>query len=60
METDRQKLASQELGRPVGGWIADMRAGRVSYRDIARALFDATDGQVTVTHETIRSWDPTR
>jgi hypothetical protein len=60
METDRQKLATQALGRPVGGWIADMRAGRVSYRDIAAALREVTEGEVRVSAQTIFNWDPTR
>jgi hypothetical protein len=58
--TDREQLASQALGRPVGGWIADLRAQRVSYRHIARDLEQATGGRIRVTHQTIVNWDPTR
>jgi hypothetical protein len=58
MTTDRQQLASQALGRPVGGWIADLRAERVPYRQIAEDLRAATG--IRVTHETVRNWDPTR
>jgi hypothetical protein len=57
MTTDRALLATQALGRPVGGWIADLRAARVSYRQIADDLRQATGIQVS--HQTVKNWDPT-
>jgi hypothetical protein len=49
-------LADHLLGRPVVEWIAEQRAANVSWRLIERELLRLTDGQVDVTHETIRSW----
>lgn len=59
MSTDRALLASQALGRPVGGWVADLRAANWSYRAIADELNRATDGRIKVSHQTIYNWDPT-
>lgn len=51
-----QRLADLILERPVADFIAENRANGLSYRAIAEALTDATDGAVDVTHEAIRKW----
>lgn len=55
-ETPTQRLASILLGRPLDGWIADHRSAGRSWRLIARDLYEATNGQIDVTHETVRGW----
>lgn len=55
-ETPTQRLASILLGRPLDGWIAERRAAERSWRLIARDLYEATNGQIDVTHETVRAW----
>lgn len=56
MPHPRQRLASLILGRPVMEFIAEHRANGASYRKVALALRDATDGEVDVSDITIRSW----
>jgi hypothetical protein len=51
-----QKLASLLLGQPVDQWIAAQRKAGLSWRLIARALYERTNGQVDVTYETLRNW----
>lgn len=55
--TPTQKLAGIILGRPVEEWIRDRRetTGR-SWRLISRDLYEATNGQVDITHEAVRKW----
>lgn len=55
-ETPKQQLASVLLNRPVADFISDRRAAGRSYRHITRDLYDATNGKIDVTNETIRSW----
>lgn len=55
-ESPTQRLASILLGRPLDGWIADQRAAGRSWRLVARDLYEATNGQIDVTHETVRTW----
>lgn len=55
-QTPTQRLASILLGRPLSGWIEERRNEGRSWRLIARDLFDATNGQIDVTHETLRAW----
>lgn len=45
-----------QLGRPVHEWIAEQRAANLSFRRIASALRDATDGATDVSDVTVRSW----
>jgi hypothetical protein len=54
--TPTQKLAGIILGRPVEDWIEDRRSSGRSWRLIARDLYEATDGQVDITHEAVRRW----
>ncbi len=50
------KLASILLGQDVREWIAGRRNDGRSWRLISRDLYEATNKQVDVTHEAIRSW----
>lgn len=50
------KLASILLGQDVREWIAGRRNDGRSWRLISRDLYEATNRQVDVTHEAIRSW----
>ena len=52
----RQRLATLLLGRPVLDFIAEHRANGASYRTVALALRDATDGEIDVSDVTVRSW----
>lgn len=54
--TATQKLASHLLGQDVHAFIAERRAGGRAWRYIARDLYEATNGQVDVTYETLRQW----
>jgi len=54
--TPQQKLARLLLGRPVDQWIQERRAAGRSWRLITRDLYEATNGQIDVTHETVRAW----
>lgn len=51
-----KRLADRLLGEPVDGFIADRRAQGESYRRIARALLEATHGEIDVTEATVRAW----
>lgn len=55
-ETPTQRLASMLIGQDVRDFIAEKRASGRAWRFIARDLYDATDGQVDVTYETLRQW----
>lgn len=54
--TATQRLANHLLGRDVRDFISERRAEGRAWRYIARDLYDATDGQVDVTYETLRQW----
>ena len=54
--TPHQRMASLLLGKPVDVWIRERRATGRSWRLIARDLYEATGGQVDVTHEALRRW----
>ena len=54
--TAAKRLADLLLGEPVETWIAQRREKKVAYRLIARELFEATDGEIDVTDNTIRNW----
>ena len=50
------KLASILLVQDVREWIGQRRSDGRSWRLISRDLYEATNRQVDVTHESIRSW----
>ena len=50
------RLADLILDGQLRTFIAERRAAKRSWRLIARDLYEATDGQVDVTYETLRSW----
>lgn len=54
--TPTQRLATLLLERDVREFIEEKRAEGRAWRFIARDLYDATNGQVDVTYETVRSW----
>ena len=54
--TDKQRLATILLGEPVADWLQAKRAMGMSWRSIANHLEDETDGQVSVSHESVRQW----
>lgn len=57
-KTSAHRLADLVLERPLSGWVAERRERGDSWRRIAIDLERDTDGQVTVTDETLRSWFP--
>lgn len=50
------RLADHLLEGQLRTFITERRAAKRSWRLIARDLYEATGGQVDVTHETLRSW----
>lgn len=44
------------LGQDVRDWIRDQRIHGTSWRLISRALYEQTNRQVDVTHESLRAW----
>ena len=54
--TPNMKLASILLGQDVREWIGQRRSDGRSWRLISRDLYEATNKQVNVTHEAVRSW----
>ena len=54
--TPTQRLASLILGEPVVGWLEARRAEGLSWRLIARELEKRSNGQLDITHETLRLW----
>jgi uncharacterized Ntn-hydrolase superfamily protein len=56
-ETATQRLATVLLGQDVLDFIAERRTAGVAWRYICRQLAEATDGQIDVTHETLRQWE---
>lgn len=55
-QTPTQRLASILLEEDVREFIANRRSAGRPWRFIARDLYNATDGQVDVTYETLRQW----
>lgn len=56
-ETATQRLASVLLGQDVLTFISERRAAKRPWRYIVRDLYEATEGQIDVTHETLRQWE---
>lgn len=54
--TPTQRLASHLLGHDVGAYIRYRREIGRSWRMLARDIYEATDHEVDVSHETIRAW----
>ncbi len=44
------------LGEDLDRWISAKRDEGRSWRLVARDLFEATDGEIDVTYETLRAW----
>lgn len=57
-QTPTQRLADLILAEPLEEFVRTRRAQNTSWRLIERDLLAATDGQVDVTYETLRSWYP--
>lgn len=55
-QTPTQRLAGMLLGMPIHEWIEQRRSAGRSWRLVARDLYEATNGQIDVTHETVRVW----
>lgn len=54
--TPKQQLADLLLGQSLDEFVTSRRGQDRSWRLIARDLYERTNGQVDVTHETLRSW----
>lgn len=57
-ETPTRRLADLLLKGTLDEFVTSRRATGRSWRLIARDLREATDGQLDVTYETLRSWFP--
>jgi hypothetical protein len=51
-----RQLADALISGGVDQLVAERRAAGDSWREIARAIYDATDRKVDLTDETIRRW----
>lgn len=60
--TPQHRLADLILGGEgsLVEFVGSRRAEKRSWRLLARDLYEATDGQVDVTWETLRTWCPDR
>jgi hypothetical protein len=58
MVTPTRRLADLLLEGGLEHFVRSRRAEDRSWRLIARDIWEASDGQVDVTHETLRSWFP--
>lgn len=58
--TPVQRLATILLGDegPLEPWVRSRRGQGLSWRTIARQLYDATNGEIDVAVETLRGWFP--
>jgi len=52
------RYADVLLERPLAELVAERRSAGVSWRRISLELRDATNGEIDVTYETLRSWFP--
>lgn len=57
-ETTTQRLAGLLLGEPLEEFVRTRREAKRAWRLVARDLWKATNGEVDVTHETLRTWYP--
>lgn len=55
--TPLQRLAEHLLGEPLEDFVRSRRPDR-PWRLIARDIYEATNGEVDVTHESLRLWFP--
>lgn len=53
-----RRLAEMTLGSDLEEFVRSRRADKRPWRFIARDLYEATDGEVDLTYETLRSWFP--
>ena len=53
-----KRLADALLGGKLDEFVGSRRAQGRAWRLIARDLWEATNGEIDVTHETIRYWYP--
>lgn len=56
--TPTQRLAEVLLGESLEHFVRSRRAEGKPWRIIARDLWRATNGEVDVTYETLRTWFP--
>ena len=55
-DTPRQRLATIILGEDVITWLRARRAKGRSWYQLADDLAEATNGDVSLSHEAVRSW----
>lgn len=46
------------LGQDVAEWVRARRAEGLSWRKVSRLITDRTNGQITISHETLRTHYP--
>ncbi len=56
--TPKYLLADLILEGKLEEFVASRRADGLAWRHVASALFEATEGKVDVTQETLRAWFP--
>jgi hypothetical protein len=56
--TPSQRLAGIALGRPLDEYVAEKRAARPrwTWRLIAEQIATDTNGEINLSHETLRGW----
>lgn len=55
-DTPTQRLADRILDGELESFVVSRRTSGKSWRVIARDLYNATDGEIDVTYETVRGW----
>lgn len=58
--TPTHRLADLILGGPgaLEGFVRERRATGMAWRLVAREVYEATDQQIDLTYETLRTWFP--
>lgn len=57
-QTATRRLAEVVLGESLEEYVRSRRSAGRAWRLIARDLWEATDGEIDVTYETLRTWFP--
>lgn len=56
--TPTARLAEILLREPLAEFVRSRRAEGLAWRLVSRDLYEATDHQIDVTYETLRTWFP--
>lgn len=57
-QSPTRRLAELLLGEPLEAWVRTRRANGASWRLVSMELWAATDHEVAISFETLRTWFP--